>query len=165
MAPISGKALVYEKAAGLLQRDITLLAPRMREAVEEALAECELRGFDVVINETVRSDQLQRLYYTIGRETEGKVVTYAKSAMYSWHFYGLAIDIRDRAKGYNQPYDWWREVAAIFESHSLDWGGYWRRPDLPHIQWGTLKPSPSDRARELYAEGGLERVWFEVGAL
>ena len=53
-------------------------------------------------------------------------------------------------------------VSAEFES---DWGGEWSHPDYPHFQYGYCRPSPTQRARDLYAAGGLEAVWREVGAM
>jgi hypothetical protein len=56
-------------------------------------------------------------------------------------------------------------VAAHFKANGCDWGGDWTHPDFPHYQWGGMKKSPSDHARELYAEGGKEAVWKAVGAI
>jgi hypothetical protein len=164
-AALASKASVYERAAHLIRRDLTECAPRFALAVQFGIAECQRRGFDAVVNEAVRTDELQRLYYTLGRTVpNSSVVTYAKSALYSWHGYGLAIDVRSKSKGYGVPTSWWRDVANVMKAAGLDWGGEWTRPDLPHFQWGTLRPAPSDVARELYRTGGLHAVWRAVGA-
>jgi hypothetical protein len=47
----------------------------------------------------------------------------------------------------------------------LDWGGDWTVRDLPHVQWGKCKASPSYVARGLYASGDVEAVWKAVGAV
>lgn len=60
---------------------------------------------------------------------------------------------------------WFTRVADVFKRHGCKWGGDWQMRDLPHMQWGRCKPSPSDRARELWLEGGNRRVWEEVGAI
>lgn len=91
-------------------------------------------------------------------------MTNAKSNLYSWHGYGLAVDVISEKHFWNPPPGWWDKVAVIFKKHGCKWGGDWKARDLPHFQWGRCKPSPSDRARQLLMEGGLERVWKEVGA-
>lgn len=149
-----------------VHRDLDLLAPRFREAVEAAIAECNELGLDAYVYEGYRTRQLQEAYYQRGRTEKPpkRPVTNARSNLYSWHGYGLAVDVISREHRWNRPFEWWAEVASVFRRHGCDWGGDWRQKDLPHFQWGRLKASPSDRARELYAEGGVEAVWIEVGA-
>jgi hypothetical protein len=162
---LSPKALIYEQASHLIRRDLSECAPRFALAVQYGIKECHTKGLDVVINEAMRSDALQRLYYTLGRTVPNSdIVTYAKSALYSWHGYGLAIDVRSLSMGYATPPSWIKGVAAVMADAGLDWGGRWIRPDDPHFQWHTLKPAPSDRARELFRTGGLPAVWREVKA-
>jgi len=147
-------------------RDLGKLAPRFRDAVEKALAECNAVGLDAIVYEALRSPELQAAYYARGR-TEippDRPVTNAKSNIYSWHGYGLAVDVISRTKLWSETPEWFAHVASIFKGHGCKWGGDWKQRDLPHMQWGRCKPSPSDRARELFAEGGFERVWQEVGA-
>ena len=148
-----------------VQRDLRALAPKFAAALADGLNECWRRGLDAVVHEAVRADDLQRHYYAQGRTRPGAVVTYAASALYSWHGYGLAVDIISASKAWGFSSQWINAVAAIMEARGLDWGGRWKRQDLPHFQFGTLKPSPSDRARELLRTGGREAVWREVGAL
>jgi peptidoglycan L-alanyl-D-glutamate endopeptidase CwlK len=148
-----------------VDRDLAALAPRFRAAVEAALAECRAAGLDAIVYEARRSNERQEWLYAQGRTRPGERVTNAKDAMHGWHFFGLAVDVISRSMEWDAPADWWQRMGAIFERHGCDWGGRWTTPDLPHVQWGTLKPSPSDRARELYVTDGLGAVWREVGAL
>jgi hypothetical protein len=154
-------------AAPLVDRDVNKLAPKFRKAVLAAVASCVLRGLDVFVFETYRSPELQALYYARGRTIipPEKPVTNARSNLYSWHGYGLAVDVISRSKGWDQPEDWWSAVAQEFEMEGCKWGGNWRQRDMPHQQFGACKPSPSDRARELYRTGGLHAVWGAVGAI
>jgi peptidoglycan hydrolase-like protein with peptidoglycan-binding domain len=147
-------------------RDLSLLAPKFRAAVEAALAECDEAGLNAMVYEGHRSMELQVLYYARGRTVKPPyhTVTNASSNLYSWHGYGLAVDVIHETLYWNPPAGWWSKVAAIFKKHGCDWGGDWQRVDLPHFQWGTLRVSPSSRARQLLAEGGVEAVWREVGA-
>lgn len=130
------------------------------------MAECHAAGLDVYVFETYRSLELQKLYYARGRTIKPpmKPVTKAKSNLYSWHGYGLAVDVISEKHGWKPPDGWWTRVAAIFKKHGCDWGGDWKMRDLPHFQWGRCKASPSYRARQILAAEGMSGVWREVGA-
>lgn len=145
------------------------LAPLFRQAVEAALAEFnkdkEL-GHRAIVYETYRSDSLQLIYYARGRQVRPpeKPVTNAKSNLFSWHGYGLAVDVIHEKLEWDAPTEWFHRVADVFKAHGCKWGGDWTRADLPHLQWGKCKPSPSDNARELIATRGVAAVWQAVGA-
>ena len=147
-------------------KDLSLLAPKFRIAVEKSVAECRAQGYDVIVFEAYRSKELQELYYKRGRTIKppDKPVTNAKSNLYSWHGYGLAVDVISESRGWGPPLSWWTVVASIFKAEGCKWGGDWKARDLPHMQWGRCKPSPSDLARKLIAEGGVEAVWEAVHA-
>ena len=146
--------------------DPELLAPLFRLAVNAAIAECNANGLDAVVYETYRSNELQAIYYMRGRTVRPpqETVTNAMSNLYSWHGYGLAVDVIHRTKEWSAGDAWFRHVAEIFKRHGCKWGGDWRNPDLPHFQWGLCRASPSDRARELLRTGGVWSVWEAVGA-
>lgn len=149
-----------------MSRDLRVLAPLFQKAVLAALDECHAVGLDAYVFEAYRSPELQELYWHRGRDVKPPThpVTNARSNLFSWHGYGLAVDVISEAHAWNQPVTWFEKVAEIFKRHGMKWGGDWKARDLPHFQWGRCKPSPSDRARELLAEGGYKRVWHEVGA-
>jgi hypothetical protein len=148
-------------------RNLDLLAPLFREAVERALRDCWARNLDAYVYETYRSQELQALYYQRGRTVIPplKRVTNASNNLYSWHGYGLAVDVISRSHGWNRPESWFREVAKSFRDQNCRWGGEWAMKDLPHFQWGRCKPSPSDLARQLYRDEGVEAVWNAVRAV
>lgn len=148
-----------------VQNDIRLLAPKFGLAVGHALNLCHRQGLDVVVQESLRSNELQQNYYEQGRSRPGPIVTNARSSLYSWHGYGLAVDVISASRQWNTTAEWRGRVAQIFKSCGLAWGGDWSRPDLPHFQHGPCRPSPSDRARQLFAEGGMQAVWVEVLAV
>lgn len=158
-------------AESLVQRSFDGLAPRFRASLEAAIRECNQSGLDAYAYETLRSDELQELYYARGRTDIdgefplGETVTNARSAKYSWHFYGLAADIISKSKQWKVSDEWRRSVNAIMRKHGLACGADWPHPDEPHVYWKKCKRSPSDEARRLYAEGGLHAVWEAVGAL
>lgn len=175
----------------VVDADTSKLAPKFRLAVESALEECAAYGLDAVVHEAMRSPELQMLYWLRGRPPTAEYphpVTSARSVLYSWHGYGLAVDVISRSRRWFAPLPiastdlgaiaaerersriegerWFARVARIFNRYGCKWGGDWRPPhaDPPHNQWGLCRASPSDRARELMASGGIKAVWTAVGA-
>jgi hypothetical protein len=149
--------------------DLDYLAPLFRQAVLSALAECNQRvnpPLEAFVYETYRSNELQLLYYARGRQVKppATTVTNARSNLYSWHGYGLAVDVIHKRLGWEAGPTWFRNVANIFKQYDCKWGGDWHSADPPHFQWAACKPSPSDRARELIRTVGIEGVWQAVGA-
>lgn len=155
-------------SAGLpvVDHDLSKLAPQFWAAVEGAIRDANADGLDAYVYEAVRSEELQALYYARGRTIRppDKPVTNARSALYSWHGFSLAVDVISKQYGWDRPWTWWAAVAGHFTRHGCRWGGEWRHPDPPHMQWGKCKPSPSDAARQILASQGLEAVWRAVGA-
>ena len=147
-------------------RDLAMLAPKFREAVERAIADANARGFDAMVYEAYRSPELAAAYYARGRTVvpPHDAVTNAPTNLFSWHGYGLAVDVISRAHEWDRPREWFAAVAESFRKEGCKWGGDWTKPDLPHFQWGACRPSPSDVARGLIASGGPEAVWRVVGA-
>jgi len=148
--------------------DLTLLAPMFRAAVDAAIAECndENNKLRAMVYETYRSNELQTVYYLRGRTVRPPEtpVTNAMHNLYSWHGYGLAVDVIHETKGWDPGDDWFARVAEVFMKHGCKWGGAWKSPDLPHFQWGLCRASPSDEARALIHARGVEAVWEAVGA-
>lgn len=148
--------------------DIAVLAPRFAEAVQAAIGECNngSNRLNAIVYETYRSAELQSIYYARGRTVRPPTtpVTNAMSNLYSWHGYGLAVDVIHAQKEWDAGRDWFERVAAIFKAHGCKWGGDWTKPDLPHMQWGLCRASPSDTAREIMRTRGVDAVWVVVGA-
>lgn len=99
---------------------------------------------------TLRTIAEQDAIYAQGRTKPGKIVTRARGG-YSWHNYGLAVDIvlihdvdgdgdYDRAVwDVKSDFDGdkisdWMEVVSIFKSYGWEWGGDWKFSDPPHFQ-------------------------------
>ena len=163
---MSATVVTAKPAGTAVRRDLRELAPRFAAALAHGLNQARWAGYDAVVFEAHRTRERQRALYAQGRTTPGAIVTHAASELYSWHGYGLAVDVVSRARLWNVPESWYRAVAEHLIAAGLDWGGDWPSfRDLPHFQWGRLKSRPSDRARELIASGGLAAVWKEVGAL
>jgi D-alanyl-D-alanine carboxypeptidase-like protein len=161
---VSAGSSAHEPA---VNRDLGLLAPAFRDAVERAIADCTAGGLDAYVYEAYRSPELQALYYARGRTVvpPTRPVTYAPTNLQSWHGYGLAVDVISRAHLWDRPEAWFAQVAEIFRKYGCRWGGEWQQKDLPHFQWGLCKPSPSDQARALIATQGMQAVWTAAGAV
>lgn len=162
LAPLATAApeSIWTTIARLRQRDVACLAPKFREAVEAALCACRGAGLDAYVFESCRTNELQAIYFQQGASK-------AQTALRSWHFYGLAVDVISRESQWAAWDDpaWSRGVVAAFKRQGCDWGGDWTSfRDLPHFQWGRCKPSPSDTAITLYRSGGVPAVWRAVGA-
>jgi peptidoglycan L-alanyl-D-glutamate endopeptidase CwlK len=153
-------------SAATVDRNLDALAPKFAAAVREALARCTADGLHAIVYEANRSAELQALYYERGRSVvpPSYTVTNARSNLFSWHGYGLAVDVIHEAKGWDAAASWFAQVADHFRAAGCRWGGEWKFKDLPHFQWALCRPSPSDRARELLAAGGRAAVWQAVGA-
>lgn len=149
-----------------VRRDFRELAPKFAAALAQGLNEARWAGLDAVVVEALRTPERQAWLYAQGRTRPGDIVTNAPDVLHSWHGYGLGVDVISRTKGWDVPGWWWTEMAGHMKATGLlKWGGDWASfRDLPHVQWGACKASPSDRARELYAAGGIPAVWTAVGA-
>lgn len=146
-----------------VDRDTGKLAPKFRAAIDAILSELG----DAKVSEAMRTPARQSFLYGFGRDyDDGRgVVTNAASNLTSWHGFGLAVDIIHLHYEWNASRAWFARLGECAKRHGCDWGGDWKHEDLPHVQWGTLRDSPSDHARELLETGGLEAVWSAVGAV
>ena len=142
------------------------LAPRFRAAVEAALELAHTRDLHARVYETYRSGETQAIYYARGRTVipPHETVTNAHSNLFSWHGYGLAVDVIHATHEWNMPEEWFAKVAQCFRETGCRWGGEWKMKDLPHFQWGLCQPSPSDQARAILQAGGMPAVWAALGA-
>ena len=151
-----------------VSRDLSQLAPKFRAGVEAAIAACHAAGLEAMVFEALRSNALQQLYYQRGRTIipPTHTVTNASTSVFSWHGFGLAVDVVHQTLFWEPPGGeaWFAAVAAVFKQHDCAWGGDWKQKDTPHFQWYKCKPSPSDMARLILQTDGLPAVWKAVGA-
>ena len=92
-------------------------------------------------------------------------VTKADSG-YSWHEFGMAVDVVPFETS-NHP-DWdeshpvWQEIVEKGTALGMVSGVSWK--DQPHLQLtGRFPVTPDDEVREIYATGGLAAVWDAAG--
>ena len=150
-----------------VDRDLGKLAPKFAAAVRTAIEQCNANGMDAFVYEAMRSDELQKFYYSKGRTLipPEDTVTNASSNRTSWHGFGLAVDVISKSKEWAVTPEWQKAVADIFLANQCKWGGNFSKPDYPHFQWGRCKASPSALARQIMDAEGLEAVWKAVGAI
>jgi peptidoglycan L-alanyl-D-glutamate endopeptidase CwlK len=150
-----------------VHNDVAELAPLFRAAVERAIAQCALRGLDAFVYEAFRTPELQAEYFSRGRTKRPpfSIVTNAPDNLFSWHGYGLAVDVISRSKHWSAGAEWFAEVAEVFKANECKWGGDWKQVDLPHFQWGLCRASPSAEARRLITTQGIMAVWRAVRAV
>jgi peptidoglycan L-alanyl-D-glutamate endopeptidase CwlK len=150
-------------------QSLECLAPKFRAAVVAMLAHFSSLGFDPIVSESCRTDDRQAWLYGFGREwDDGRgIITQAPTGAHSWHKYGLAVDVISLAHQWDAPGTFWTTLGACARIEGLVWGGDWPRfQDRPHVQFGPpMLQAPSAHAAELFAQGGNEAVWKEVGAL
>lgn len=145
--------------------DTTLLYLPFFERLMAMLDEAHSLGAHYWAISGHRSYAEQTRLYEQGRTAPGPIVTNAKAGE-SAHNFGLAVDfcrdaVLDR-KGL-QP-DWKPEsydlLGELCTKHGLTWGGHWKTPDRPHVQWGNRVTSAQlEPVRDRFEAGGLRAVW------
>jgi hypothetical protein len=174
---------IWKRIDNLRISSIDGLAPKFYQSLMNGTS--DMRGkviklgaifveLDWMIFETLRSDELQQIYFQQG-------TTNAPTAEHSWHYYGLAVDgISSRFKWFDssaaqvvwprktdrEAYAeaWFLECGQYFEKYNCKLGAKWEHPDLPHVQWGNCSASPH-QAPQLKLEGGNRKVWEAVHAV
>lgn len=156
------------------QSSMLLLAPKFALAIGLIVTDLKAQGFDPLVFETLRNDDRQRYIYGFGRMyDDGRgVVTYSQEADDTWHGFGLAADLISAKDGWSNP-AFFKALRDSANAHGCTSGADWNKngssadekfQDWPHIQFGTLRRSPSPRAARLVNEVGLTGLWAEVGA-
>jgi len=91
-------------------------------------------GLNADVFSDYRSFAEQKKIYAQGRTTPGEIVTNSKPG-YSYHNYGLAIDVVFKNK--KGQWTWtskeWEQLGSIGESLGFEWGKDFG--DLPHFQF------------------------------
>jgi peptidoglycan L-alanyl-D-glutamate endopeptidase CwlK len=132
------------------------LASRIRQ-LDEMLATQQIF---IRVTQALRTWGEQDALYAQGRTTPGATVTKAKGG-YSWHNFGLAVDV---APFDGSIPDWslnhpaWARIVAVGQSLGLVDGISWH--DEPHLQLtGSFPATPDDEVREIFTDGGIQSVW------
>jgi peptidoglycan LD-endopeptidase CwlK len=142
-----------------VSRSAVDLAPDLARMWLEHEARCAAVGIVLALTQTYRTPQEQQALYDQGRKAPGPACTHdgvvrpvgtcprhpygltvtAAPPGYSFHEYRRAYDVG--IKSYPEdltPRNWydgpWGQVGELGEACGLDWGGRWKRADLPHFE-------------------------------
>ena len=137
--------------------------PGLADKVRQMATQLESEGTDIRVTQSLRTMAEQEALYAQGRTAPGRVVTEARAG-YSWHNFGLAVDIAPftpQGVDWNTSHPVWKRAVAVGESLGLVAGAAFRTfPDWPHFQLtGRFPATPSDECRAIFAAGGLAAVW------
>lgn len=93
---------------------------------------------DFVVTSGVRTQQEQADLYAQGRTKPGPIVTWTLN---SRHIGGFAVDLAAYVGGkiswdtkHYVPIAWAMKRAAIDLTVPIEWGGDWKRKDMPHFE-------------------------------
>ncbi|MEZ5833796.1 MAG: M15 family metallopeptidase [Dongiaceae bacterium] len=103
--------------------DINLLEPKMRDLVQQIVADAAAAGQQLMVFETYRSPARQEELF------RRKATKLRKVGV---HHYGLACDIVKDIAGdpsWKGSFDF---LGRLAKRHGLIWGGDWGEPDKPH---------------------------------
>jgi hypothetical protein len=119
-------------------------------------------GFDVRVIDGFRTFREQQERFEQGRTSSGPIVTNCEAG-YSWHNYGLAVDIALNDEDGNPvwPEDsspFWQRLGDVAISHGVFWGGVFGYPGHIeyHPNYGRDEAAHFIEEFEAY---GLEGVW------
>ena len=126
------------------------LQPTVRVMAEQLLARSAAVGIPLDVTFTLRDFATQNALYARGRTCPGCIVTDARAG-YSFHNYGLAVDVvltellalpnwGDTPVPPARTDALWAKVAALGKAIGGRWGGDFHSiRDRPHYEWaGTL---------------------------
>lgn len=117
-------------------RDLALLEPITRAAVQNIITDARALGIELIVTETYRSTQRQQQLYLrhlTGLKTVGV------------HHYGLAADFAKIVDGSASWDGDWMFLGKLCRKYNLVWGGDWGNdtvgsdPDWDHVQRVAVK--------------------------
>lgn len=160
---------VEQTMESVSEAKLSLVNPELARRVRQLET---LFGGELVVVQGLRSWAEQQAIWLKGRDAQGNVVDASRIVTnappgHSWHEFGLAVDCVPRIL-INEP-NWapddalWVRYGSCAETAGLVWGGRWKRPDRPHVQYtGKFPVSPNDEVRQAFLTGGTAEVWQAV---
>lgn len=137
--------------------------PKVSEGIQKLITTLAGEGIAIRVTQGFRSYEEQDQLYEQGRTAPGPIVTYAHAG-YSWHNFGLAVDVAP-FDAHGKP-DWdirhagWSRIVALAEADGFVSGSRWGKPDWPHLQMTGVYPvTPNDQVRQLFTASSLQAVW------
>lgn len=104
-------------------RDLSLLEPVTRAAVEQIIADAHGMGITLVVTETYRSQERQQQLFT-QHATQLRTV--------GVHHYGLACDFCKIVDGKASWAGDWKFLCDLAKNNGMISGGDWGQPDAAH---------------------------------
>lgn len=144
--------------------------PSLTQKTRQMAVMLEQEGIIIHVTQGLRTWDEQEKLYQQGRTTPGKIVTNAPAGS-SYHNFGLAVDLVPLESAgkpdWNAEHPIWKRLIAVGESVGLVSGSEWKTfPDWPHFQYtGRFPASPNQELRDIFKNGGLQRVWQEVDGI
>ncbi|MBI2406720.1 MAG: hypothetical protein HYV19_00265 [Gemmatimonadetes bacterium] len=135
-----GSSTAAETATGIhrttharsVVRDLDVLAPAFRRPLSRVITRLRDEGYDVRVNETVRSQARQETLYAQGRTAPGPIVTWTRR---SHHRDGTAADlVVDNTSSSGRGYERLRAIAAEEGLRTLG------RRDPGHVELTRVTP-------------------------
>lgn len=118
-------------------RKIEDLHPKVQVLCRQFIEKCKEADINVIITSTYRDAAKQAALYAIGRTIPGKKVTYARAG-FSFHNWKVAFDfcpVDEKGKCLWDETLLFIKCGRIGKSLGLEWGGDFKRPDMPHFQY------------------------------
>lgn len=160
---------------------LVALHPIFQVKVRNLLIAARKSGLKVGIHCGLRTLEQQKALYDQGRDATGKVVDKSKVVTnakpgFSWHQYGLSVDIvmdasdrpglqptwKDFVDANGDKVNDWTTLGQLGEACGLVWGGNFSNiVDAPHFQY-TKGLADIFEAMSLYQVGRLAAVWEKV---
>ena len=147
----------YQKQMLSVNRNLSLLAPLVREQALKAIDECKSQGYDIAIFEGWRSPERQAELFAQGRKTPGKIVTRA-TPFFTLHNYGLAVDIAYFVKGrwtWEGDFD---RVVPVFKSH-----GFEEPPSFEKAHFQMSQGFSPGQIRQMVEASTMQGMWIALG--
>lgn len=124
------------------ERKLRGVHPKLAEAVRNILAVMDVLGHPMMVTDGVRTLQRQQELYAQGRTAPGKIVTNADGLRAKSNHqvkedgWGHAVDmcfVVDGKPSWSEAHRW-RLYGEVASAVGCSWGGFWKRPDKPHIE-------------------------------
>lgn len=132
-----GSANFFEKAARNLPESHLDLLPEAKDKVSQLIENLAARGIEAEIAQGTRSAAEQNALYAQGRTKPGAIVTNARGGK-SNHNHKKAVDLvpteLKNRKNWDPENPIWGVIGEEAKKLGLEWGGDWKRKDLPHVQ-------------------------------
>jgi peptidoglycan LD-endopeptidase CwlK len=135
---------------GPVSRDWSRLNTRFAGKLRRVFERLQALGWSPVLNEGWRS-----------RARAQALAAKGSGVALSMHCYGLAADIRDAVRGYDDP-AFFRALGDAAEAEGLTWGGRWERRDATHVQAVPVREQARVRAEaEKYGDSAAAQLAVE----